>query len=525
MDVRNGHARRFRGSDGLLAAFVIVIPIGLFVFLRTVPGADLAFESLAFHQAVVSLVAAAALIVAIVATVVARRSRQPSVVFLAMGCLGVGFFMTAHGLTTPGVAGQPMNLWVARTPTLAIVTFALTLSASLVAPTRAVPRFVGRHPLASLLVPAAALTTVCLAIVALPAAWIGSHWLPGEPIIRRVVSAATMVGLLSTAVRYRRRWLLGRDRVQFALVLGSVMSAEALLSLEVGRLWHLSWWDYHALLLAGFGTAVAAIFTEYRRVRTIEGSLATMSLTDPLQHIAHGYPEALRALVAAVEARDVYTHGHSARVAELSVRIAQRMGMGPSFLRTLAQGALLHDIGKIGIPDQILNKNGPLAPDERAWIEQHPVIGDEMVRQAPSLRHAYTAVRHHHERRDGTGYPDGLMGNGIPLEARIVAVADVWDAMRSDRAYRPAWAVQQALDHMEAGRGLHFDPACLDPLLEILAQDGLGAPSGRPPEGVADAVESCHHYLPHAETRPSLPVRLVNTLRHPARLVGTPRGD
>jgi HD-GYP domain-containing protein (c-di-GMP phosphodiesterase class II) len=198
--------------------------------------------------------------------------------------------------------------------------------------------------------------------------------------------------------------------------------------------------------------------------------------------------------VAAVEAKDVYTHGHSALVAEWSVRIGLRMGLKPAELRRLAQGALLNDIGKIGVPDHILNKPGPLDDEEWFWIKQHPIMGAEIVRQARSLHQTIPAIHHHHERLDGQGYPDQLEGQDIPLEARIVAVADVWDAIRSDRAYRPGWPIDQALDHMIAGRGFHFDPRCLDAFLAVLAEQGV-RPAGQPGDvgEILRSAEACHH--------------------------------
>jgi putative nucleotidyltransferase with HDIG domain len=231
----------------------------------------------------------------------------------------------------------------------------------------------------------------------------------------------------------------------------------------------------------------------YRRTRTIEETLAGLFRTDPMEQISLGQPDALRALVGAVEAKDGYTHGHSARVASTSVRLGQRMGLRPQVLRRLAQGALLHDIGKIGVPDDILNKPGALTPEERARIEEHPVIGWDIVRRAPTLREALHAVRHHHERFDGEGYPDGLHGDEIPLVARIVAVADVWDALTSDRAYRTAWSHQRAIDHMAAARGSQFDPVSLDAFLELMEREGLRPGSGpTEPSVVRAAAEACH---------------------------------
>jgi putative nucleotidyltransferase with HDIG domain len=170
------------------------------------------------------------------------------------------------------------------------------------------------------------------------------------------------------------------------------------------------------------------------------------------------------------------------------------LGLRPAELGRLAQGALLHDIGKIGVPDHILNKPGPLNDEEWFWIKQHPIMGAEIVRQARSLHQTIPAIRHHHERLDGQGYPAQLEGQDIPLEARIVAVADVWDAIRSDRAYRPAWPADQAVDHMVAGRGFHFDPRCLDAFLAVLAEQGV-RPAGKPGAvgEVLQSAEACHH--------------------------------
>jgi HD-GYP domain-containing protein (c-di-GMP phosphodiesterase class II) len=480
-------------SDWVLLGSVVLLPTFLFVALQAVPGLDVLFKSLLFHIIVVSLVSGCALLVALMAGWAAARARQPAVVLLAIGCLYVGFLMLTHGLTTPIVANRPLNTWVGRAPNLAIAAFAFFTAAATARPHHRRSRFIGRYPIGTLLVAAIVGGVACAAIVIRPSAAMGSTPLSHETGLTQALAVLSGITLIVTALTYFRRWQLSRDRVQLALTLACFLAAEALVSLQLGKLWRVSWWDYHGLLLTGFASAVAAVFMEYRRSRTIEGALSTIFLSDPLENIAHGYPEALKALVAAVEAKDVYTHGHSARVAEMSVRIGLRMGLKPATLRRLAQGALLHDIGKIGVPDQILNKPGSLTDEEWFWIKQHPVMGAEIVRQAPSLHHAIPAIQHHHERLDGQGYPDQLEGDHIPLEARIVAVADVWDAIRSDRAYRPAWPIQEALDHMVAGRGFHFDPRCLDAFLSVLADEGVhpGGQQGDVAE-VLRAAEECH---------------------------------
>jgi len=480
-----------RREDFVLVAVLAAPLLGLTI-LRLVPSADVQQSSVLFHLIIVSGLSACALVVAVLAAVAAGRTGDRSLTMLAAACLTVGLFMLGHGLATPGIADRPMNLWVSRFPVFALAGFAAFLAAAMRRPSDRRGPF-DRHPLALLAAYASIVTAGVTAAVLWPAAGPGHAMMHGENRVGDVVLLVSGVTLLVTGWGYHRRWRLGRDPVQLALVLASWLAVEAVVSLRFGNLWHLSWWTYHALLLAGFGGAVYAIVTEYRRVRLLEETLEGVRLHEDMEHITRGYPEALRALVAAVEAKDAHTHGHSARVAEYSVRLGQQMGLGPTRLRELAQGAMLHDIGKIGTADAVLNKPGPLTPQERAWIEQHPVAGWEIVRQAPSLRAALSVVRHHHERWDGGGYPDGLSGEDIPLLARLAAVADVWDALTSARAYRPAWAPARALDHIVAGAGTQFDPACVEAFLHVLALQGIASTGETASaETTAAVANDCH---------------------------------
>jgi hypothetical protein len=482
-----------RYRDFLILGIALTAPVATFALLRLVPAADVLFQSVRFHLVVVSGVSACALIVAVLAAGAAGRVGNGSLTMLGAGCLTVGIFMLGHGLVTPGVADRPMNMWVGRFPVIAIAGFATFLALGLWRSGHESRGPVTCHPRVFLFCYALLAAGAVAAAVLWPAAGPGGLRLPGETAVRDLVQFASWMVLLAAGWGYHRRWLLGGDRVQFALTLACWLSAESLFSLRFGTLWRLSWWDYHVLLLTGFGGAVYAVIVEYRRLRVIDEVMAGVALHQPMQLIERGYPETLRALVAAVEAKDAHTHGHSARVAEMSVLIGRQMGFGPAQLRQLAQGAVLHDIGKIGTADAVLNKPGALTAEERAWIEEHPIAGWEIVRQAPSLRAALSVVRHHHERWDGRGYPDGLAGEAIPLPARIAAVADVWDALTSDRAYRAAWSAHRALDHIIAGSGTQFDPACVAAFVEALASNGL-TPSGENGDAgiTAAASTACH---------------------------------
>jgi len=180
------------------------------------------------------------------------------------------------------------------------------------------------------------------------------------------------------------------------------------------------------------------------------------------------YLGAIRALAAALDARDPYTAGHSERVSTLSVMMGRLMNVGSGDLEILRLGALLHDIGKIGVSDEILRKTGPLTPEEFDGIKRHPALGARILRQVPFLAPHLPIVELHHERPDGRGYPFGLRGEDIPLAARIVHVADAFDAMTSARAYRAARGASVAFAELQRHAGTQFDPLCVDALLAAM---------------------------------------------------------
>lgn len=496
------HAWRELGGQGMsLLVLLLLAPLAVTLFLRVVPSIDLAFESVVFHLIAVSGIAASAMLVAVFTAVVATRSRQAAPVLLAIGCLFVGIFMLGHGLTTPGIGNRPYSLWVARFPVLAILGFAMSLGAAASREGSMPKRLAKRFPKLSLTLVTAALAVGTSLIVARPTMGFGDRLFPNEETVTHMVIISSALALLVTGGLHWRRWRLGHDRIQLGLVIACWLSVDALISFEVGVLWRISWWDYHAYLFVGFAATAWAVVAGSRRTRSVHQALATVSITDPLEHIARGYPDALNALVGAVEAKDPYTHGHSARVADLSVRIGLRLDLDPDSLRALAQGAFLHDIGKIGVPDQVLNKPGSLTEDEWPWIVRHPVAGWEMASRAPSLRDALSVIRNHHERWDGSGYPDRVEGRAIPIAARIAALADVWDALTSDRAYRDAWAPDRALSHVAAANGTLFDPRCVEAFLDLVAERGLFPERSKSDLDVlAEAARACH---PRAHPRPS----------------------
>jgi len=180
----------------------------------------------------------------------------------------------------------------------------------------------------------------------------------------------------------------------------------------------------------------------------------------------------IRALVQAVDIKDEYTRGHSERVGQASMMIARELGLDDERIEVLRFAGILHDVGKLGVPTRLLRKDGPLTPEERRVIELHPEYGHEMVRGIGFLGEARAAVLHHHERLDGSGYPYGLRGAHIPESARVVAVADAFDAMTSTRSYRRARPVPLALEELERCAGAQFDPRMVTALVRALGRDG-----------------------------------------------------
>lgn len=195
--------------------------------------------------------------------------------------------------------------------------------------------------------------------------------------------------------------------------------------------------------------------------------------------------QTIRAMISAVEARDEYTSGHSQRVVRNALAAGRRLGLPPDDVRALELGGILHDVGKIGIPDAILNKPGKLTEEEFDVIRSHPGIGARMVSHLSFLGKAMDVICYHHERYDGAGYPTGMRGEEIPLVARILAVADTFDAMTSTRSYRPALSVETALTEIQKQSGSQFDPRCVDVFLDLARAGDLVVWGDDLPEDIA----------------------------------------
>jgi HD-GYP domain-containing protein (c-di-GMP phosphodiesterase class II) len=291
------------------------------------------------------------------------------------------------------------------------------------------------------------------------------------------MAGTTIALLLFAAARQARGFAAARLPLQGMLVLAFVLLAEAQVIMLLGTAWKLSWWEYHVLMLIAVSIAVGSLAVQRAKGQSLRSLMeATLDLEVKVGfELEHA--DTIVALAAAVEARDENTKGHNHRVAELAVQIGRAMELPTGTLRTLARAGLLHDVGKIGMPDSILSKPGSLDPAEWTVIKRHPEVGHDILSRIASLRREAAIVVAHHERIDGSGYPRGLRGEQIPLEARIVAVADTYDVLISDRPYRKAFSTGEAVRILREESGTHLWEPAVRALLHSLGErlDGQAA--------------------------------------------------
>ena len=202
---------------------------------------------------------------------------------------------------------------------------------------------------------------------------------------------------------------------------------------------------------------------QMRQIKAINEKLA-----DTFKQLEQAYMESIQTVRYTVEAKDTYTRGHSDRVSEYSVLIGKKLGLSDEDINRLKIGGLFHDVGKIGVPDNILQKNGKLSDDEYSEIKNHPTIGAHILSTASIFKDILPIVKYHHERYDGRGYPEMLKGEEIPYLARIAAVADTFDAMTSRRSYRGPIDIEHVKDEIKRCEGTQFDPQVAEAFLEIL---------------------------------------------------------
>ena len=451
-------------------ALVVLASTATLWLLQSQPHLDmlLQLKSPVGHIQGVTLVSASCALLAGVVSVVVLRSPNPRLLWLAMAFLMMAGLFAVHALTTPGM--------LIRGEYSAVIGFSgrlafLTCSALLVASsidwrgriTNAASRFRG------VILLAAITSLLAYGATAVFRPEIVPLWFAQSLTIARA-QVITVVSLcLVTAGRYFMGYRRSGLPLYGAVTVAALLVAEAQISMHVATAWRGTFWLYHVQPVLGCTTVLFAVVAEYSRGRALK-SIEQLTTSDVMSQLRSGHTESIIGLAAALEGRDGYTLGHGERVAALAILVGQQMRVPAPKLRAIAAGALLHDVGKIGIPDAVLHKRGPLDVQEYDVIKEHTTRGDTMISAAHAGPIERAVVRHHHERWDGTGYPDQLAGEAIPLEARIVAVADVYDALRSNRAYREARSRADAVSIIEAGSGTQLDPRCVSALFAVIDQ-------------------------------------------------------
>ncbi len=216
--------------------------------------------------------------------------------------------------------------------------------------------------------------------------------------------------------------------------------------------------------------ALARAYAELERLASSDRKTAEFALQVANLELQEAYDRTMEGWVRGLDLRDREIEGHTLRVADMTLRLARAMGIAESEIIHIRRGALLHDIGKMGIPDSILHKEGELTEEEWAIMKKHPSYAYEMLSAIPYLHPALDIPYCHHEKWDGSGYPRGLRGEQIPIAARLFAVVDVWDALLSNRPYRQGWASEKVREHILANRGSHFEPRIVDVFMRVIEE-------------------------------------------------------
>jgi HD-GYP domain-containing protein (c-di-GMP phosphodiesterase class II) len=426
------------------------------------------------HVYTVGFSALAALVAAVGLTIVGARRADTRTMIVGTAFAVMAGLLALHGFSTPGV-------WFGNNGVVAITGGATLPAGALVLVFSVLPLPRVLQNVVPFLVLEASLLAVVLALGISALVW--PSLLPPVPAPGgRDALALLAVGLLAFGLvtwRAVRTFLLTRRVLDLAVAVGLVWLATALVPALTMDYSQLGWWIGHEVELDGIlviGIAVAIDLARAAQSRPLAGDLTAAELVAS-EDLFLG--SQVRALTVTLGEKDEYTERHTRRVALRAVQVGDELGLSRSRLRTLAIGGLVHDIGKLAIPDEILKKPGPLDDEEYAVVKEHAERGYRLLTElggfAESVR---DLVRDHHERLDGLGYPRGLTGEQLTLDARILAVCDVYDALISKRVYRDAWSEQNAVDYLRAEAGTAFDERCVEALARVVGREP--APASAP---------------------------------------------
>jgi HD-GYP domain-containing protein (c-di-GMP phosphodiesterase class II) len=464
MAVRTSLAWRTLGVAALAA------PLALFLVLYYVPSLDATYMAPTFHFYAVSFTALAAVVACAVLIASARTLQETRLLFLGLAFFTIAGVFAVHGLATPGFIVDQFYLSVSVSAWLSAAAGAGLVALSVAPLPHRIEHALERNGKNVFALFAIAVFAYIALSVFVDA------WLDWVPIRRRNVQLAFGLPSLALAAfaawRYYQSYQFARLPAQLAMVGTIGLLLEVQVIILWGTVWHLSWWIYHGLYGVAFVVLFAGWAIEVRRAGTLRAIADALSMRDALAQLNRGLESPIVELVDAIEIKDQATYGHVRRVAGFALAIGRRLNLSPNDLRSLVLAAEMHDVGKISVPNSILGKPGALTPEEFDIVKAHTLRGHAIAQQVQALSPLADVIRSHHERLDGSGYPNGLAGDEIPLLARIIAVADTYDALTSKRPYRDAWSHVEAMAEIMRVRGTTLDPACVDALVAELASRG-----------------------------------------------------
>jgi putative nucleotidyltransferase with HDIG domain len=402
------------------------------------------------------------------------RLRDMSVLMLSLAILSLTGFFLIHALSTPGfiIADQYQLAGVfsqVAMTTCAIWIFLSTLSSDL-----PLVRIVSKHRRSIVVSWVTIIILMNISALIYPSI---SMYIPIDiSPLNYLLAALTVFLYLWAARRYFLQYRIVKFPLHSAIVFGSVLLAITEYVMVTTMMWTLAWWLYHVILAVSALILLYGTIAQYRSNISVFQTLSQSNSHPSLDQLHINISSSMHNLIVATETKDEYTAGHNFRVAMYGLQLAQFMNLDSELLRALARGGLIHDVGKIQTPMEILNKPGKLNTDERFVIEQHPDTGYEMCKYIGFMTEELSVIRHHHEKWDGTGYPDKLRGAEISLLARILAIADVYDALTSRRSYRDPWSHERALQVIIEGSGTHFDPDCVSAFVQLCNKGELVDP-------------------------------------------------
>lgn len=453
-----------RVRDLIGPILAILIPYLLFESLRLGFLHDGIYIMPQGHFYIVSSVAILATAIAIAVGIAGSRLRNIQISFLSLSFISLAELFAIYGLSTPNfIMHASHSTEISASLSILLASFWLWLSS--VPSDHKVVVYLSRWH--TVLVPGWTILLFILGMAGIVFPTIADFIPLYENPLKGFVAAITLLLNVMAIYRYYQSYRFSRYPLQIHIIYSACWFIVAEVIMLMGEVWKLSWWLYHYLLLASMISMIIGLIRQNSGNKSVVMAMKALFTTDPIERITSCLSPSVKALILATETRDSYTSGHNLRVTMYALKLATELHIQPEQLRALAQGTIVHDVGKINVPDAILNKPGSLTSEERSIIEQHPVKGYEMCKTLGFMMEELNIIRSHHERWDGTGYPDQLKGVNIPLLARIVAVADVYDALTSNRAYRQAWSHQEVIQLLIDGENSHFDQRCVEAWIRI----------------------------------------------------------